>query len=131
MSAKERAKGGQEAEFIELMQRTHAEQQQQQQQQKELSVKKIGKAMGSAAKAIGSAAADASSFVKHSFITSKKQFPIWVNNGKNGKYCALGWLPYVDCGRSGSHLMTCSADEKCMCKRGCPGRSAMHPGLAW
>lgn len=60
-----------------------------------------------------------------------KRFPMWQNDNSNDKYCALGWLPYVRCSRSGLNIKTCSKDESCLCERGCPGPSQVNPSLQW
>jgi len=65
------------------------------------------------------------------WFRSGKRFPYWTNDKTNGQYCALGWLPYVQCGRSGLKITTCSKDQTCKCEIGCPGPAVLHPTLRW
>merc|ERR1711871_417878 len=65
------------------------------------------------------------------WFRSTKRFPVWTDNKKNGKYCALGWLPYSKCGREGLKITTCSKDDSCKCSIGCPGPAVLHPTLRW
>jgi len=73
-------------------------------------------------KGVISSISDAKRAVNH-YFSSEKQFPIWENTAASGRYCALGYLPYVKCARPGCHLplTTCSKDSDCMCAKGCPG----------